>query len=90
MFIKAEFQAVAQRRSPFMDPMWCSSRSSSATGPRESAGTGFIISEDGYILTNQHIFDPERLEKIYVSVLGCEEPYEAELVGYDYDSDRAV
>ncbi|NLN16989.1 MAG: trypsin-like serine protease [Firmicutes bacterium] len=89
VFIKAEFQAVAQRRSPFMDPMWFFPFPQ--PGPRESAGTGFIISEDGYILTNQHIFDPpERLEKIYVSVLGYEEPYEAELVGYDYDLDLAV
>ncbi len=55
------------------------------------SGTGFIISEDGYILTNNHVIDQARQGGYDVSVLmydGTE--YAADIVGYDAENDIAV
>ncbi|MGQ9532913.1 MAG: S1C family serine protease [Desulfotomaculales bacterium] len=51
-------------------------------------GSGFIISEDGYILTNEHVIDQAR--EIKVTVKGFEQPFPARVVGADYDLDLAV
>lgn len=50
-------------------------------------GSGIIISEDGYILTNQHVIDGATTIKV-VSSEGL--TYEAELVGEDTQTDLAV
>ena len=55
------------------------------------SGTGFIISADGYILTNNHVIEDARRGGYDVSVLlydGTE--YTAEIVGYDRENDVAV
>lgn len=52
-----------------------------------AAGSGFIISEDGYIVTNNHVV--EGADTITV-VLDNDEAYEAMLVGTDPDNDIAV
>jgi Do/DeqQ family serine protease len=51
-------------------------------------GSGFIISEDGYILTNEHVIDQAR--EIKVTVKGFAQPFSARVVGADYDLDLAV
>ena len=51
------------------------------------AGSGFIISEDGHILTNNHVV--ENAEKITVTLSDNQE-VEAELVGADPQSDVAL
>ena len=53
----------------------------------EAAGSGFIISSDGYILTNYHVV--EGANEIKVTTYGSES-YEAELIGYDESNDIAV
>lgn len=53
----------------------------------EAAGSGVIISEDGYILTNNHVIDGA--SKITVT-LRSEESYEAQLIGADSDIDIAL
>ncbi len=55
------------------------------------SGSGFIISADGYILTNNHVIEDARQGGYDISVLlhdGSE--YTAELVGYDKENDIAV
>lgn len=52
-----------------------------------SLGSGFIISEDGYILTNHHVV--EGADKVIVSLSDRRE-LEAELVGSDRRSDIAL
>ncbi len=53
----------------------------------EVRGTGFFISSDGYILTNNHIV--ENAEKIIIHSLQGEE-YKAEVVGSDPPTDLAL
>ncbi len=52
-----------------------------------ASGSGFIITEDGYILTNFHVI--ENSDAITVTLYNGEK-YEAELVGYDESNDIAV
>lgn len=52
-----------------------------------AAGSGFILTDDGYIITNHHVI--ENSDSIIVSLYDGT-TYEAELVGYDESNDIAV
>ena len=52
-----------------------------------ASGSGFIISDDGYILTNHHVI--EDANAITVTMYNGD-AYDAELVGYDESNDIAV
>ena len=58
-----------------------------------SLGSGFIISPDGYIVTNNHVISPARngatVESITVTLTDRKE-YQAELIGRDTASDLAL
>lgn len=56
-------------------------------GPRMASGSGVIISQDGYVVTNNHVI--ENANKIEV-VLNDKRSYIAELVGADKNTDLAV
>jgi S1-C subfamily serine protease len=51
-------------------------------------GSGFIISKDGYILTNEHVVDGAT--NIEVQLSGSDKPVPAKLVGSDFELDLAV
>lgn len=55
--------------------------------PRQSSGSGVIISPDGYIVTNNHVIDGA--SKIEV-VLDDKRKYEAKLIGKDPETDLAL
>ena len=57
------------------------------TRPVVSTGSGFIISSDGYLLTNNHVV--EDADEVKVS-LGDRREYKAEIIGTDPRSDVAV
>ncbi|WP_082337063.1 Do family serine endopeptidase [Porphyrobacter sp. AAP60] len=63
------------------------------TREAQSLGSGFIISADGFVVTNNHVISPPdtraKLESITVTLPDGTE-YEAELVGADAASDLAV
>ncbi|MBI2915190.1 MAG: trypsin-like peptidase domain-containing protein [Firmicutes bacterium] len=90
VFIQVQYtQSRSQTESPFGRSYW--DYPFPFSGPNQSSGSGFVISDDGYILTNQHLVDQsERVSKILVSVLGTDKPLEAKLVGWDYELDLAV
>ena len=52
-----------------------------------ASGSGFIISDDGYILTNFHVIEDS--DSISVSMYNGDS-YEADLIGYDESNDIAV
>lgn len=57
-------------------------------GPRTSSGSGVILSENGYIITNNHVI--ENAEEIQVSLHNRRGNYEAEVVGRDENTDLAL
>jgi serine protease Do len=62
------------------------------TREAQSLGSGFIISADGFIVTNNHVVSPDNratLEEITVTMTDGRE-YEADLIGADPASDLAV
>ncbi len=71
------------------------SYSSTAT----ASGSGIIISEDGYILTNNHVvssssnssyYRMSEAQKITVKLYNSEQTYEAKIVGSDSQTDLAI
>ncbi|WP_034631275.1 S1C family serine protease [Desulfotruncus alcoholivorax] len=80
----------------YIDPLWNDPFFRNFFGiperqqPRTESGlgSGFIISKDGYILTNEHVIDGA--DKIMVTVQGDQKDYQAKLIGADYDLDLAI
>jgi Do/DeqQ family serine protease len=56
-------------------------------GPSQSAGSGVIINESGYIVTNNHVV--EDADEIEVSLMD-NRTYKAEVIGTDPDTDIAL
>ncbi|MFO7732593.1 MAG: Do family serine endopeptidase [Candidatus Aminicenantes bacterium] len=52
-------------------------------------GTGFFISPDGYILTNNHLVEKDKTVKVTISTIQGDE-YEAKIVGTDPGTDLAL
>ncbi|MCF6194924.1 MAG: trypsin-like peptidase domain-containing protein, partial [Kangiellaceae bacterium] len=71
--VKVRRRNIFSRQSP-----------SSSRGP---SGSGFVISKDGYVITNNHVIDG--VEKVYVS-LNNGRDFEAEIVGTDEATDIAL
>ena len=55
--------------------------------PQRTAGSGFIISDDGYIVTNNHVVEEAETIKI---TLSNDEVYSAEVIGLDPRMDLAL
>lgn len=69
------------------------------TSTATATGSGIIISEDGYILTNNHIvattssesyYEVSEATKVTVTLFNDETEYEAKIVGKDEQTDLAV
>ena len=55
------------------------------------SGSGFVISEDGYILTNYHVIEyAAKGSALTVMFYGSEQSYDADVIAYDTDNDVAV
>jgi serine protease Do len=55
---------------------------------QRALGSGVIITEDGYIVTNHHVIDGA--DEISVTLSGSDEEHKAKLIGSDKDSDIAL
>src|SRR5205809_879937 len=54
----------------------------------QSLGSGFIVHEDGYVVTNNHVID--RAREIHVDLSEGKEKLPAELIATDPDADLAI
>ncbi len=54
----------------------------------EGSGTGFIVDQNGYIITNNHVID--KADRVKVKVAGEDEEYRARVIGTDPETDLAV
>lgn len=59
------------------------------SGTETSQGTGIIVSEDGYVVTNSHVIGDSKKYTVKVA-FSEEEEYKAKVVGYDTRTDLAV
>ncbi|MDR2075380.1 MAG: DegQ family serine endoprotease [Desulfovibrio sp.] len=55
-----------------------------------SLGSGFIISADGYIVTNNHVIEEADAIRVSMGRVGKEDTYEARLIGADPMTDLAL
>ncbi|MCX7705329.1 MAG: DegQ family serine endoprotease [bacterium] len=55
---------------------------------QEGLGSGFIVDEEGYILTNNHVI--QGVDKILVKLMDSERRYEAKIIGTDPRTDLAL
>ena len=74
----------ATRRQSIFSRQPRSRESGSARGP---SGSGFIISEDGFVLTNNHVIDG--VDKVFVRLHNGKD-VEAEIIGADAETDTAL
>ena len=56
--------------------------------PYRSLGSGFIVEESGYIVTNNHVID--KSDKIIVRLLDDKNDYVAKIIGRDFKTDLAL
>lgn len=87
--VGGDVTAVVQKAAPSVVEIRLSSRVMTFFGERESqsAGSGVIFSEDGYIITNNHVI--ENADEVMVRTYDGQE-YSATLVGADPKTDLAV
>ena len=77
-FIEASGGAPAGLPTPFGSP----------APQQQSSGSGFVIDDEGHVMTNAHVVDGA--EQIEVTLGDDEESYDAALVGQDDSTDIAV
>lgn len=91
--IETSVQTTSQSDPFFNDPFFReffgdNYNSSPRTRIQQGLGSGFIISKDGYILTNNHVVEGATEVKVYLT--DQNEPYKAKIVGSDAELDLAV
>jgi serine protease Do len=58
--------------------------------PTQAQGSGFVISEDGYVVTNNHVIDKANKIEVVFDTDDKTDKYEAELIGTDSRTDIAL
>lgn len=89
MHIRTSYRDGMRANSPFNEFFkdYFGERYERREGPARGAGSGVVISSDGYIVTNNHVI--ENADEIEV-VLNDNRSYQAKVVGVDENTDLAV
>ena len=85
--IKTTIAAQASNQQPFFDPFGFFDNPLIPQQPQQATGSGVLITEDGYIATNNHVV--ENAQKVEVT-LDDKRSYVAEVVGVDPETDLAL
>jgi serine protease Do len=92
-------RTIVQRQNPFFDEEMLrrffgdnfrSERGRPRRQTEQSLGSGIIVSEDGYILTNNHVVDGADADGVKVALSDGKTKYDAKVVGKDPRTDVAV
>jgi serine protease Do len=91
--VKIETEAVEKQQASPQDQLFRQffgggSPFSQGEQTKQALGSGFIISKDGYILTNNHVIDGAQVIK--VNITGTSKKYDAKVIGADPELDLAV
>lgn len=87
-YVTSQSQSNPYFNDPFFREFFSQFNQSPQQQVRQGIGTGFIISDDGYILTNEHVVS--NAQQIQVSIVGFDKPVSARVVGSDEELDLAV
>ncbi len=87
--IRTRYSSSAGAKSPFNDLFreYFGDRNNGGQNYSRGAGSGVVISSDGYIVTNNHVIDDASEIEV---VLNDNRSYEAKVVGVDGSTDLAV
>ncbi len=88
--VNIETSSAVGGANPFMDPFFqefFGERIAPQQSLQTAIGSGVIINEDGYVITNQHVID--KADTITVNVSSGQK-FPATVVGQDYELDLAV
>jgi serine protease Do len=85
--IRSTQEARRQESTQEMDPFFEFFGPRGQQGPSQSAGSGVIINESGYIVTNNHVVQDADIVEV---TLYDDRVYTAEVIGTDPDTDLAL
>ena len=85
--VKTLFQQKSQYADPFQEFLFGNRGYHQQLPPAEASGSGVIISDDGYIATNNHVID--NADKVEIT-LNNKRSYIAKVIGTDPSTDLAL